>query len=517
MGYSRSQILTMHIVDFEAVATRDAIQRQIERILNKGQERFETQHKKSNGDWVDLEVTVTAVSKQQVIVYLRDISDRKKAALEINQLALYDPLTALPNRRLLRDRVERALLYSARSRHYGALLFIDLDNFKILNDTQGHAMGDDLLSQVAQRLIACVRKGDTVARFGGDEFVVLLERLSKDSAEASVEATSIGEKILTLLASAFRLGDMEHTTTASMGISLFCDKDLSIEDVLKQADLAMYKSKSAGRNSMRFFDPEMQMAVDARLALEVDLRKALLDQQFVLHYQPQVDRHRRVVGAEALVRWQHPIHGLVLPGQFIASAEDSGTILQLGQWVLETACVQLAKWARQDSTKSLVLAVNVSVRQMQHVNFVAQVLDTLTRTGAPATKLKLELTESILVSNADDAISKMTALTAIGITFSLDDFGTGYSSLGYLSRLPIDQLKIDRTFVANMSTNSNSMLICAAVISLARSLNLEVVAEGVETEDQFQLLTSLHQCDYMQGFLIGRPVAVTEFEALMNQ
>ena len=516
VGYTRKQILAMHIADFEAVATREGIRKQIERILQKGQERFETRHKRSNGEWVDLEVTVTAVGKHQVIVYLRDISERKKAAIEINQLALYDPLTALPNRRLLQDRLQQALRNATRSKHHGALLFIDLDHFKTLNDTQGHAKGDDLLRQVAQRLVSCVREGDTVARFGGDEFVMVLVRLSPDATEAAAEVRSIGEKILIQLGQGFRLGDLDHTTTASMGISLFSNQAVSIEDVLRQADLAMYKSKAAGRNGLRFFDPGMQVAIEARMALETDLRNALLSQQLVLHYQPQADRHRRIVGAEALVRWQHPRLGLVMPTQFIPLAEESGIILQLGQWVLEAACLQLVQWATQARTSALVLAVNVSVRQLQQPDFVEQVLDVLRRTGANPGKLKLELTESILVSNVEDVIAKMSALKAVGVSFSLDDFGTGYSSLAYLSRLPIDQLKIDRTFVANIVASANAVSICVAVISLARSLNLNVVAEGVETEEQFQLLACVHQCDYVQGYLIGHPLPADGLQAMLD-
>ena len=480
VGYTRKQILAMHIADFEAVATREGIRKQIERILQKGQERFETRHKRSNGEWVDLEVTVTAVGKHQVIVYLRDISERKKAAIEINQLALYDPLTALPNRRLLQDRLQQALRNATRSKHHGALLFIDLDHFKTLNDTQGHAKGDDLLRQVAQRLVSCVREGDTVARFGGDEFVMVLVRLSPDATEAAAEVRSIGEKILIQLGQGFRLGDLDHTTTASMGISLFSNQAVSIEDVLRQADLAMYKSKAAGRNGLRFFDPGMQVAIEARMALETDLRNALLSQQLVLHYQPQADRHRRIIGAEALVRWQHPRLGLVMPTQFIPLAEESGIILQLGQWVLEAACLQLVQWATQARTSALVLAVNVSVRQLQQPDFVEQVLDVLRRTGANPGKLKLELTESVL------------------------------------SRLPIDQLKIDRTFVANIVASANAVSICVAVISLARSLNLNVVAEGVETEEQFQLLACVHQCDYVQGYLIGHPLPADGLQAMLD-
>ena len=516
VGYTRAQILSMSIADFEAVATQDGIRKQIGRILLKGQERFETRHKKSNGDWVELEITVTAVGKQQAIVYLRDISERKRAAIEINQLALFDPLTALPNRRLLQDRIEQALHNAARSKHHGALLFIDLDHFKTLNDTLGHAKGDDLLRQVAGRLVSCVREGDTVARFGGDEFVVLLARLCVDANEAAAEVKSIAIHILSQLARTFHLGDIDHTTTASIGISLFSNSALSLEDVLKQADLAMYKSKAAGRNTLHFFDPAMQVAIEARMALESDLRSALREQQLVLHYQPQTTSDRRITGAEALVRWQHPRLGLVLPARFIPLAEESGIIIQLGEWVLETACLQLVQWARQVHTADLVLAVNVSFRQLQQADFVEKVMAIVQRTGANPRRLKLELTESVLVSNIEDVIAKMSALKTRGVSFSLDDFGTGYSSLAYLSRLPIDQLKIDRTFVADMESSENAESICVAVISLARSLNLKVVAEGVETEAQFRLLTRVHRCEYVQGYLLGRPGPIADFNALLD-
>ena len=509
VGYSRAQILDMCIADFEEVATQDRIRRQIERILEKGQEQFETRHRKSDGSWVDLEITVTAVGKHQVIAYLRDISERKKAANAINQLALYDPLTALPNRRLLQDRIAQALHHAARTGGHGALLFIDLDHFKKLNDTLGHAQGDRLLQQVAQRLSACVREGDTVARFGGDEFVVVLANLSADASTAATEVRSIAMKALDRLAQVYRLDPIEHHTTASMGASLFSDGALSVEDVLRQADLAMYKSKAAGRNGLHFFDPAMQVAIEVRTRLEADLRVALQQGQFVLHYQPQADAQRRVVGVEALVRWQHPTLGLLPPQEFIGLAEESGHILTLGQWVLDSACRQLAQWAGGVDTAALAMAVNVSARQLQQPDFVDQVLASLQRSGARAERLTLELTESVLVSNIDDAIAKMVALKARGVSFSLDDFGTGYSSLSYLSRLPIDQLKIDRAFVSRMETSSNARSICVAIIGLARSLGLNVVAEGVETEAQFELLMVAHRCELVQGYLLGRPQPIS--------
>lgn len=517
VGYSRSQILSMCIADFEAAATQAQIQAQIQRILKKGQEQFETRHKKSNGQWIELEITVTAVDKHQVIAFLRDISDRKQAADVINTLAFFDPLTSLPNRLLLQDRMEQALINSARTAQHGALLFIDLDNFKSLNDTLGHYKGDLLLLQVGQRISACVRDGDTVARFGGDEFVVVLDGLSECAIEAAAETEVIGRKILASLTLIFQLGTLEHHSTASMGITLFCGLGLSIEDLLKKADLAMSKSKASGRNALHFFDPAMQSTMAARMALEEDLHRALQESQFVLHYQSQITHGQRLAGAEALVRWQHPTRGMVSPADFIPLAEESGLILPLGQWVLETACLQLAQWATQPEMADLIVAVNISGRQLQQDDFVDQVVAVLKLTGAKPERLKLELTESVLISNLENIITKMSALKVLGVGFALDDFGTGYSSLAYLSRLPLDQLKIDRSFVMSIESSDNAVIICAAVISLAHSLKLHVVAEGVETEAQRYFLNNVHGCDFLQGYLISRPLQIEEFEAFVRQ
>ena len=516
VGYPRAQVLSMRIADFEAVATQDRIAGQVQRILQFGQQRFETRHRKRNGDWVDLEVTVTPASRSQLIVYLRDISERKQAADEINRLALYDPLTALPNRRLLQDRIRQVLLQTTRSAQHGALLFIDLDHFKRLNDSLGHATGDQLLRQVAQRLVLCVREGDTVARFGGDEFVVLLAQLHGNAHEAAAEVRAIGHKILATLGQAFQLDQVEHYTTASIGAALFCSAQLTPEDVLKQADLAMYKSKAAGRNALHFFDPAMQVAIEARTRLEADLRVALRESQFELLYHPQANADKAITGAEALVRWKHPALGLLMPADFMPLAEESGLIVPLGQWVLETACLQLAQWGQQPETAHLVLAVNVSAKQMRQADFVEQVLATLQCSGADPHKLQFELTEGVLVSGMDDVLAKMRALKAHGICFSLDDFGTGYSSLGYLSRLPIDQLKIDRSFVSQIEVSENALSICVAVIGLARSLRMSVVAEGVATEAQLYLLAIEHQCQYVQGDAIAMPLSASAFQVLLS-
>jgi diguanylate cyclase (GGDEF)-like protein len=390
-------------------------------------------------------------------------------------------------------------------------MFIDLDHFKTLNDTLGHDKGDLLLQQVAQRLVSCVREGDTVARLGGDEFVVMLEGLSKNPAEAATQAETSGEKILAVLGQPYLLAGYENRSTPSIGVTLLSGHQTSIEELLKQADLAMYQSKSAGRNTLRFFDPGMQAMVADHAALEAELREAVKQQQFVVYYQPQVVGTGRLTGAEALVRWQHPQRGIVSPGEFISLAEETGLILPLGQWVLETACTQLAKWATQPDTAQLTIAVNICASQLHQADFVDRVMAVLGRTGANPKMLKLELTESLLVTHVENTITKMNALKAQGVGFSLDDFGTGYSSLSYLKRLPLDQLKIDRGFVRDLLVDPNDAAIAKMVIALAESLGLTVIAEGVEIEAQRDFLAHLG-CHSYQGYLFSRPIPLDEFE-----
>ena len=432
---------------------------------------------------------------------------------QIDSLAFYDPLTQLPNRRLLLDRLDQALHASTRHARKSALLFVDLDNFKTINDTLGHHLGDQLLTLVAQRLKVCSREGDTVAHLGSDEFVVMLEDLSEDIHEAANQAESVGEKMLAALAKVYPLTSGAHHSTTSIGITLFGSaQQESNEEPLKRAELAMFQAKAAGRNTLRFFDAQMQAEVSAHAMLEADLREAVQKQQFVLHYQPQVVGNGRITGVEALVRWQHPQRGLVSPAEFIPLAEESGLILPIGQWVLETACAQLAQWAQNPELAHLTMSVNVSARQFSYPDFVDQVMAILEHTHASPNLLKLELTESMLVNDVGGITAKMGALKAHGVSFSLDDFGTGYSSLTYLKRLPLDQLKLDQGFVRSIVTDPNDAAIAKMVVVLAESLGLSVIAEGVELQAQADFLAHLG-CHAYQGYLFSRPLPLAAFEA----
>jgi diguanylate cyclase (GGDEF)-like protein/PAS domain S-box-containing protein len=481
-----------------------------ETIVRTGSWQGELWNRRKNGEVYPQWLTITAVHEDDGAIThyvgtLTDITERRIAEDEIKHLAFYDPLTRLPNRRLLLERLRQALAAAARhGRRWGALLFIDLDNFKTLNDTLGHDKGDLLLQQVAERLAACVREGDTVARFGGDEFVVMLEDLSTDIHDASVRANIVTEKILVRLNAPFQIADQDYSGTPSIGVTLFGDERQTSDELLKQADLAMYQAKAAGRNTARFFDPSMQAALEERAAMEAELRLALREGQFVLFYQPQVDSEERMVGVEALARWQHPQRGLIGPSKFIPLAEETGLIRPLGHWVLETACHQLAAWASQPRTACLTMAVNVSARQFRHPAFVDEVLAVIDHTGADARRLKLELTESLLLDDAAEAITKMMVLKARGVAFSLDDFGTGYSSLAYLKQLPLDELKIAQSFVRDILTDPNDAAIARTILSLGKTLNLAVLAEGVETELQRDFLTR-EGCTAYQGYLFGRP------------
>ena len=446
-----------------------------------------------------------------------DATSYKAAEQQIQSLAFSDPLTGLPNRQHLIVLLQQSQLDRARKPRQDALLLVGLDQFKNLNETIGHENGNLLLQIVARRLGDCIRKGDTLVRLGGNAFVVMLQNLSLIPQQAATEAEAVAAKILLALSQPYQIGSFDVHCSASVGITLVDDATPQDADVpLNQAELAMHHAKAGGRNTLRFFAPQMQAEVSARAELESGLREALLNDEFVLYYQAQVTSEGRVIGSEALVRWKHPLRGVVSPAEFIPVAEESGLILPIGNWVLETACKQLALWAGKPATADLTVAVNVSAHQFHQADFVDQVLGALERTGARAQKLKLELTESLLVANVEGIIAKMNALKARGVGFSLDDFGTGYSSLSYLKRLPLDQLKIDQSFVRNILTDPNDAAIAKMVIALADSMDLAVIAEGVESQAQRDFLAGL-DCQAYQGYLFSRPVPVAAFEALLAQ
>lgn len=490
-------------------------------LLATGFWEGESWHRRKNGEVYADWTTFNAVrdpdgAVTHYVTALTDMTQRKQAEARIAELSFYDPLTRLPNRRLFLNRLEHALATGLRNQRRGALLLIDLDRFQTLNDTLGHAWGDRLLQSVAQRLLQHSRAADTVARLGGDEFVVMLEGLDGDPAAAAQAVQALGQQLLNALSQPYRLLDHEYAGSVSIGITLFPAGDSSVEALLKQADLAMYEAKAAGRHALRFFDTGMQTALHQRSELLGGLREGLAKHQFVLYYQPQVAADGQLVGVEALLRWQRPGHGLVTPGQFIASAEESGLILPLGAWVLEAACAQLAAWSSVPALAPLTVAVNVSMRQFQQADFVQQVLLTLAQSGANPQRLKLELTESLLIADVEGVIGKMRILRAAGIRFALDDFGTGYSSLAYLQRLPLDQLKIDQAFIRNFLSDRGSEQIVQTIIALGRSLGLAVIAEGVETEAQCQLLQQLG-CETYQGYRYGRPMPAAQVLAWSGQ
>ena len=500
------------------------------RILNESHYwDGEIWNRRKNSEVYPEQLTISAVfdasgDLNHYVGVFSDITYKKAAEDEIKHLAFYDMLTRLPNRRLMLDRLAQALTSSARHKRHCALMMIDLDNFKTLNDTQGHDIGDQLLVAVALRLETCVRKGDTVARLGGDEFVIILEDLG-DNEEAVLHAESVARKILAQLSKPYllditlngvKLSPHRHRCTSSIGITLFDEQPITVDEIMKRADTAMYQAKSAGRNTLRFYDPEMQAAVADRAAMESDLHRAIEHQQFVLYYQAQVDSSDRVIGAEALLRWNHPERGLVSPADFIPVTEATGLILPIGQWVLKTACDLLATWSAYEKMAHLTISVNVSARQFHHPDFVSQVIEAISGSCANPEQLKLELTESLLVDDIDDVIEKMSALKAKGVCFSLDDFGTGYSSLSYLKLLPLDQLKIDQGFVRDVLSDSNDAAIARTILALGRSLGLGVIAEGVETEAQRDFLAS-SGCSAYQGYYFCRPLPLEKFEAYMRE
>ena len=465
-----------------------------------------------------IQIIERATPEGGLVISYEDVTALRRASAEAEALAFYDPLTGLPNRRLLLDRLSQAAMQSVRTGQIGALLFLDLDHFKVLNDTQGHEMGDQLLQQVARRLVGSVRSSDTVSRLGGDEFVVMLLGLSSDATEAQSMARRIGEEILKRLSQPYVLAGRTHRGGCSVGGTLFGLPGVpaqSAAELLKQADIAMYQVKARRSGDLCFFDPRMQAEITQRADLEADLQMALVENQFVLHYQPQFTHAGEMVGVEALLRWQHPLKGLVPPGDFISVAEDSGLIVPMGLWALRQACTQLVAWQGIPGCERLQMSVNVSARQFRQPDFVARAVTIVQQTGVKAHLLKLELTESLVLDDVADSIAKMHELRTKGVRFSMDDFGTGHSSLAYLTRLPLDQLKIDQSFVRNLGERHTDDVIVQTIIGMARTLDLEVIAEGVENESQRDLLAS-YGCHLYQGYFYGRPMPAEALRSRMQ-
>jgi len=520
-GYTAAEVIGRNPSMLRAEKKPKAFYEEIwETIFREGTWSGEMLDKRKNGEVFPAWMTITAVTAPDgtltnYVGSFSDITERKKAEEDINRLAFFDPLTDLPNRRLLLDRLQHAMATGARSGRYGAIMFIDLDNFKVINDTKGHDCGDLLLVEIARRLQSCVREGDTVARLGGDEFVVILEDMGSQAEQAAKQVEEVGEKIRAVIDRPCLLEECEFHSTASIGVSLFVGSETTAEALLKYADIAMYQAKGAGRNTVRFFDPSMQVVLEAHTSMESDLRRALAERQFSLYYQAQVDDAGHISGAEALVRWIHPQRGIIPPDQFIPIAEESSLILDIGHWVLETACRQLAVWGNDEHKCNLELAVNVSARQFKSKGFVDDVAAVIKAQCINPARLKLELTESVVLENIADVVTKMHALKALGIKLSMDDFGTGYSSLSCLKQLPFDQIKIDRSFVRDIVTDQNDAVMVQTIIEMAHNFSLNSVAEGVEIEAQLDFL-KLHGCMVYQGYLFSKPVPVAEFEALLK-
>ena len=517
-GYSQAEVLGRTPRLLQGPGTqREALDRIRQAMEHQERIRVDLMNYTKAGEpfWVELDVSPVWDRQQQLthwVAVARDITERRIAEEKIQHLAFYDPLTQLPNRQQLMERLQ-ALLAGGGAR--GALMFIDLDNFKVLNDTLGHQKGDLLLQHVARRLRACVAHGDLVARLGGDEFVILLEDQPHKPITPRTAAEVVSRRVLAALGEPYVLPGHTHHGSCSIGVTLFGGQRTTLGELLKQADLAMYEAKASGRNSVRFFDPGMQALATAQAALATDLREAWTARQLALEYQPQVGAGGEMLGVEALLRWDHPVRGRVPPSTFIPVAEDSGLVLPLGRWVIESACAQLAAWAARPDRAHLSIAVNVSVRQFRHPDFVDEVMQAVLRYGIAPRKLKLELTESLLADGIEVTVARMGTLKEMGVTLALDDFGIGYSALSSLKRLPLDQLKIDRAFVKDILTDANDAAIARTIIGLAQSLGLDVVAEGVETAAQRDFLAR-QGCSQYQGYLFCRPLPIGELEAFID-
>jgi diguanylate cyclase (GGDEF)-like protein/PAS domain S-box-containing protein len=519
-GWTQEEALGKSIADL-IYSDNQAFYEADRALLTKNELKQEIKQYRKDGSEIFAEVHLTLVKDDSgqplsVLCINTDISERKIAAEKIQYLAFYDALTGLPNRLLLQDRLQHALATSVRNYKYGALLFIDIDNFKTINDTIGHSAGDILLKKIGERFVASTRQSDTVARLGGDEFIILLEEITTDAADAAIHSQTFAEKLIKSFKQPFEIGDHLYHSSPSIGVTLFQGEQQSVDELLKQADLAMYQAKAAGRNTLRFYDPQMQTAVTNRVQLENDLREGIKKNEFILHYQPQFNHLNQCIGAEALVRWKHSTKGMISPVEFIPLAEETQLIIPIGNWVLKTACETLVRWQAIPQLANISLAVNISVNQFRQPDFVMQVRKIIKRSSVNPTLLELELTESLFAENIDDITHKMTALKKLGIKFSLDDFGTGYSSLNYLKRLPLNQLKIDQSFVRDILVDSHDASICRSIITLANSLDLEVIAEGVENLDQKELLYQ-QGCNSYQGYYFSKPLPIDALEAFITK
>lgn len=523
-GYTRDDVINKSLAEtIIPPSLRDAHHKGHQHFVATGKKnifdrRIELTAMRSDGTEFPVELTLTSLKEQGIPLvtgFIRDITERKNAEEAINQLAFFEPLTGLPNRRLFIDRLSQAFAHSARESNYGAVIFVDLDNFKSLNDTRGHEIGDKLLIQVAERIKKQLREEDTVSRLGGDEFVVLLRDLSDDQAHALLSARQIGEVLLQTINMPYNLDGFEHHTSSSIGICLFSGYEVNQDELLKRADTAMYQAKAMGRNTLCFYDPAMQLMVENRAQIQSQLRNALELHQLSLHYQIQVDENRRVIGAEALLRWNKPDVGMVPPAEFIPIAEETGLIVPIGAWVIEAACKQLKKWERTTYANHIKLAVNVSARQFRHPGFVSDVRAALVNTGANPNFLKLELTESIVIDDVMNTVLKMQELRSLGVKFSMDDFGTGYSSLIYLKKLPLTQIKIDQSFIRDLEVDVSDAEIVKTIVLMGQALGFNVIAEGVETNAQFDLLCHFG-CKEFQGYLFSRPIEVDALNELLK-
>lgn len=476
-------------------------------------------NKKKDGTLYDAFITITPVSDEsgQIRHYVaikEDITQRKASEKEIRELAFYDPLTKLPNRRLFLEQLKHAMLTSRREKSHSALLFIDLDNFKTLNDTYGHDIGDMFLVKVSSQIRHCIRDKDIVARLGGDEFVVMLEQLAHDQREAISATSNIGKKILQLLNQEYSFKEMQHRGSASIGICMFMNQYDRVEEILKRADTAMYEAKNAGRNALCFFDPVMQLALEQKIQLEKELWAALDKQEFRFYYQLQVNNEQKCIGIEALLRWQHPVRGILSPDEFLSSIEQNGMIIPIGDWAITEGFKQLQQWQHHESLKSMTLSLNISAVQFQKDDFVSKLQAYIAQFNIDCNKLFLELTESSLIRDYENTIKKINELSAMGIRFSIDDFGTGYSSLSYLKRFNLSQIKIDRMFIRDILTDPDDLTLVKTIIDMGRNLGLDLVAEGVESQQQFEILKSAG-CAKYQGYWVSQPMSADDIQSWM--